>query len=593
MDNYKYQTTENANKQLETIHENNFQVNLISNSITENTNMLDIENEDNDYFSHSNKNTDIFLKHTYLYFYYGGYKGYLSQKIKKIINKTFTLFFSSYLLLMINWKSLFDNKDFIYSSPITQNPIYYFVLIYFILYSFQLFFYLLSNIKDLFYIRKVKNLYQDKLKLNDTQLFGIKWNEITNNIVELHNKTNYKLYNYEGQLSSYIINHNISRINNYMIALINHNILKTQTGCLIFTSTYITKDIEWFIKNIFLYNSFTFNNRLNYEYIRSIHKISIYFKIFGIFYLFFIPFKLTYYIITFIFNHAEDIKSKRKDTDISKFGWTNHAKWTFREYNELDHIFNKRLQASYIYADMYKQQYYKPLNNSINSCIIFICKAFLSVIVLITIIDDELLLNMNIMNKNLLWYIALFSFIISFSKIGTSNPESLIYSPEKIMKNIAIYTHYMPDIWKNNCNKLFVREQFNTLYISKIKMFLYDIYYILLSPIIYFFIIPNCAQQVFNFIQDSSEQLNGVGDVCSYSNLEKKLDNNIVNNYRQKITKSYINYKTHNPSWTEDVNNKIIEDIEKKPVEEKELKDFFLHHPTNNKMDYYLWKLNE
>jgi len=78
MDNYKYQTTENANKQLETIHENNFQVNLISNSITENTNMLDIENEDNDYFSHSNKNTDIFLKHTYLYFYYGGYKGYLS-----------------------------------------------------------------------------------------------------------------------------------------------------------------------------------------------------------------------------------------------------------------------------------------------------------------------------------------------------------------------------------------------------------------------------------------------------------------------------------------------------------------------------------
>ena len=124
-------------------------------------------------------------------------------------------------------------------------------------------------------------------------------------------------------------------------------------------------------------------------------------------------------------------------------------------------------------------------------------------------------------------------------------------------------------------------------------MFIYDIYYILLSPIIYLFIIPNCAQQVFNFIQDSSEQLNGVGDVCSYSNLEKKLDNNIVNNYRQKVTNSYINYKTHNPDWTDNENNKIIEDIEKKPVEEKELKDFFLHHPTNNKMDYYLWKLNE
>ena len=58
-----------------------------------------------------------------------------------------------------------------------------------------------------------------------------------------------------------------------MIALINHNILKTQVGCLIFTSTYITKDIEWFIKNIFLYNSFTFNNRLNYEYINDESRI--------------------------------------------------------------------------------------------------------------------------------------------------------------------------------------------------------------------------------------------------------------------------------------------------------------------------------
>ena len=98
MDNYKYQTTENANKQLETIHENNFQVNLISNSITENTNMLDIENEDNDYFSHSNKNTDIFLKHTYLYFYYGGYKGYLSQKIKKLFPKVSSGWLSNILI---------------------------------------------------------------------------------------------------------------------------------------------------------------------------------------------------------------------------------------------------------------------------------------------------------------------------------------------------------------------------------------------------------------------------------------------------------------------------------------------------------------
>ena len=51
--------------------------------------------------------------------------------------------------------------------------------------------------------------------------------------------------------------------------------------------------------------------------------------------------------------------------------WSISSKWKFREYNELEHIFKKRLNKSSIYAKRYTSNFYSKIMNTISEFIIF------------------------------------------------------------------------------------------------------------------------------------------------------------------------------------------------------------------------------
>ena len=71
------------------------------------------------------------------------------------------------------------------------------------------------------------------------------------------------------------------------------------------------------------------------------------------------------------------------------------------------------------------------------------------------------------------------------------DPKTLIYSSEKIIKNLAMYIHYFPDKWKHNCHRRFVRLEFSNLYLSKFYICFYDIINIFFLPYIFLVKIPN------------------------------------------------------------------------------------------------------
>ena len=76
------------NKKIENNDSINFQNNLISDSITLTKNIKYSKIDDyQNFYLHSNKDVDIFLKVTYNYYIYGGYKGSISENIKNIILK--------------------------------------------------------------------------------------------------------------------------------------------------------------------------------------------------------------------------------------------------------------------------------------------------------------------------------------------------------------------------------------------------------------------------------------------------------------------------------------------------------------------------
>jgi autophagy-related protein 9 len=585
-----------------------FERNLISDSIInydrkKNSYMrvYENDNENDNFIYNSDTSTDRYLKSIYRYYIKGGYKGLYADIIKNIIKNIFTLLFTTFILLMINFNKLFkceENKncenlsDILYKKPFNTNGFKdYFVITYFIIYSIVCTFNIIKNIKYIIDNKKIKEMFYYELKITDEEIRGMKWNDILKELVNIHNSGDKRIFNSGYKISPYMINHSILRIENYIVGLFNNNILKLKILNISFTEYYINLDFEWYIKNII--NELFTENRIINQYKLKNKKIKVLFKIIGIINIILIPYKIINYLLYFIFNHAEDMRSKREEKDISKLDWTLYARWKFKEYNELDYIFDKRIYASYKYADMYKRQYLKPVINSFKEIIIYICKSLLSLIILITLIDDNLLIKMNILDKNLLWYIALLSIILTLCKNSISDQKHLIYCSEKIMKNLSIYTHYFPDKWKNNCNKIFVRKEFDRLYINKITMLIYDIIYIILSPILYLLMMDKIIDDIYDFIGNKTNNINGVGDVCSYSNFEKDDGNNIMGNFNNKIMNSIINYNMSNPQWNLPKNKEVIINNIKETEENKDLEDYFLKHNYDNKMETYLYNLND
>ena len=560
-------------------------------------------NEEDQFINNSDEYTDKYLKSIYRYYIKGGYKGLLSNIIKNIIINIFTLLFSTFILLMIDWTKIIDCEkndcnelnDILYKKAFNINGFKdYFVITYFIIYSFDCFFKLIKNIRYIKENNKIKKLFYDDLKITDEILRGMKWNDILKELVYKHNNEEVKIFSNWYKITPYMINHSILRIDNYIVGLFNNNTLKLKILNIEFTENYINEDMEWYLK--YIIDRLYINKRLiNQSELKKENKIKMILKIICIINILLIPYKIINYLLFFLFNHAEDMRSKRENKDISRLDWTLYAKWKFKEYNELDYKFDKRIQASYKYADMYKKQYLKPVLNSINETLIYISKSLLSLIILITLIDDNLLIKMNILDKNLLWYIAFFTIILTFSRNSISEQKHLIYCSDKIMKNLSIYTHYYPEKWKKNCNKIFVRKEFDKLYVSKVTILIYDLIYIILSPILYLNSINKSINKIYKFIKKNTEYINGVGDVCSYSNFNNDINEKITGNINNKLVNSVINYKISNPDWKLEVNNnfmKEIEEMEIKQNENKSLDDYFLKYNDDKKLDTYLYKIN-
>ena len=135
------------------------------------------------------------------------------------------------------------------------------------------------------------------------------------------------------------------------------------------------------------------------------------------------------------------------------------------------------------------------------------------------------------------------------------------------MHNISIYTHYFPDIWKNNCHKIYIRKEFNKLYISKFKIFMYDLLFIILTPYIFLFKFIKLVDIIIPFIANNSESISGIGNICKYSHFKKNTPEKLIGNKDNKIINSYKSYEE---------NNNIVIEKDNTTNTHIKLEDFFL-----------------
>ena len=143
--------------------------------------------------------------------------------------------------------------------------------------------------------------------------------------------------------------------------------------------------------------------------------------------------------------------------------------------------------------------------------------SFAAVLALITILDQDLLLNFEITpGVTALFYIGLFSGIFATAQ-SLVPEEHKNYDPVTLMEDIVDEIHYFPEEWIGQLHTLAVKKEFQQLFTLKLISFfkefisLFGVVYILWSEL------PLRIEAILDFVDDVSVDIDGVGTVCSYA----------------------------------------------------------------------------
>ncbi|CAG8795071.1 39748_t:CDS:2, partial [Gigaspora margarita] len=247
--------------------------------------------------------------------------------------------------------------------------------------------------------------------------------------------------------------------------------------------------------------------------------------------------------------------------------WSPFARWKFREFNELPHLFNQRLDKSYKQANKYVDQFPREKTALLANFISFVASSLTAVLLLASIIDSEVFLGFEISpGRTVFFYLGLLVPVVAISR-GMSMEDHVVFDPTVRLKKVVEHTHYSPDNWKGKLDTDDVRKEFIELFQVKIVTFFQEILGVIFTPFILWFSLPDCShilsfKNLFLDINiEFTVHVDGLGYVCSFAVFDFKRHGNVKygapaeveNEYYLskdgKMEKSFLNFKANHPDW--------------------------------------------
>lgn len=513
-----------------------------------------------------NKRDDMFYHDLYLYYTRGGYKCIVIENILSLIVTLSTLFLLLFSAFWFDWMNMIkctsDNKcnnltNYIVNPFKFHNRITIGCMITFMsMFSLYWLWMFIGLMREIITFHKYKHYYKQLGVINDN--FGdIHWNDIVKKIIQ----TEYKQINVDNSVDlqralhqqyENLIN-SIMRTDNYAISIIGSDLLKINTG-------FYTRTFLWYLKMVILDNIF-YDNHQTQIFRVDRNKIKKNLRIISFFQLLLLPFLIIIFIVKFIINTTTDIYTKKTFSRANE--WNLYSLYVFREYNELPHIFNDRIEKSYKYADKYEKKFNNRMLNMVLEKIIFTFGSYLTLLVIVMFFDDRLLIYITLFKRNLLWYVAVITSIITICRLMMIYPTNTIKSHDDIMKLMAQYTHYYPHEWSLKIDRNETLYKFQMLYTNKIANVIIELIGKIMIPYYIFTNKNKYVDTILDHIEKNTIYVDGIGHTFNNSiksSVEFSFDD-IDSMIRDddKLSRSLINFDKYY-NLTES-NDSIYEDI--------------------------------
>ncbi|KAK0714296.1 autophagy protein Apg9-domain-containing protein [Apiosordaria backusii] len=486
------------------------------------------------------QNLDKFIKEVYDYYIGCGIKAIVTERVLHLVNVAFIAVLLTFLTQCVDYSRIRGSQklsQIIVPQCTRKMSGWWNVGIW--LFTFYFIWKSIQYILDLRRLFHVRDFYIHLLNIPDHDMQTITWQEVVARVMALRNhnsKTATALTPLQRhfigsqskeRLDASDIANRLMRRENYLIALFNKDILDLTIPIpFLRNRQYFSRTLEWTLMFSVLDMVFDEKGQVNQKFLRSdrrgeiSEKLRSRFRFAGAMILVLSPFVSLYLVIYYFLMYYHEIQ--KNPSMLSSRSYTPLAEWKFREFNELPHLFQKRLDMSRAYATHYMDQFPKIKTEMVARSVAFVSGALATVLAIASVFDPELFLGFEITpDRTVLFYTAVFGSIWAVAH-GMVSEEDAVFDPEYAMRSVIEWTHYEPDHWKDRLHSYDIKLEFAELYKPKVVIFLEEILGILTTPFVLFYSLPKCSDQIIDFFREFTLHIDGLGYVCTFAEFDFK-----------------------------------------------------------------------
>lgn len=517
---------------------------------------------------------DSFFTRMYKYHQKHGFVCMLLMEVFELNQYIFVVVLTTYLIYGIDYGKLFGPNDKKLSFPdiiLPLNEVYNnLATTAWILLILSLIFFIFKCISKFYQMIlswDIKQFYNTALAIADSELDNITWSEIQTKIKQV--QLEQQMCIHKREITELDIYHRILRQENYLIAMVNKKLLPPRMRVpFIGEVVYWTKGFRLNMHGLLFWSPWSlFENpwhlkeeykrqNLRHELAQRLGRQILWFAFIN---LLFSPVIFVWHLLYAFFTYGEMLR--REPGRLGLRHWSNFAKVYLRHFNELDHELHARLSRAYRPATKYLSAFNSPLISVIAEHVTFICGSLFVVLVVFSLIDDNTLAI-----EHLLPVMTFLGIAIPICR-GLIPDESLVWCPETLLQGVVMHTHYLPPRWKGQAHTSKIKEEFQQLFQYRIVGLLEDVLSPILTPYLMWRWVYPRALDIVDFFRSFTVSVVGVGDVCSFAQMDIKKHGNpdwqqatgtyvpaaAPDQYRQgedgKVEMSLIHFTTTNPAW--------------------------------------------
>lgn len=485
-------------------------------------------------------NLDSFLQEVYAYYVGRGAICIALSRSLNLLTVAFVISFSTFLFGCIDYSAITHDgqlSDVIVGHCVAGFSSFATLVVVVLLAAFG--WQLVQFVLGLSRLRAMHRFYEHLLGIPDADVQSIPWHEVVNRIsalreqhpntslssadeIELGDRASSSLRpSHHQRLDAHDVANRLMRQENYLIALFNENILDLSVPGLRNRSPALTRSLEWNLNFCLLGFLFDSNGQVRHQFLSERYRADLIeglrrrFLFMAVVNAIFAPFIVLYLLVYSFFRYFEEYH--KDPSNLGSRQYTQYARWKFREFNELPHLFRRRCHTSYAPASKYIDQFPKEKTAIVARFVAFVAGSFTAVLILASVIDPDLFVHFNITpQRNVLFYIGVFGAILAVSR-GMIPDEHLVFEPEAVLREVIQHTHYLPQDWKGRFHSAQVHQAFGQLYTLKIYIFFQELLSVVTTPFVLWLSLPGCAPDLIDFLRKYTVHVDGLGHVCSFA----------------------------------------------------------------------------